>query len=201
MGRLNYDHAPALGVPTAAATNVGNQAASTEFVQNVVPPGVVFPYAGPIPPTGWLLADGSAVSRTTYARLFAAIGTTYGVGDGTTTFNLPDLRGEFLRGLDNARGVDAGRALGTAQVGTVVTYDNTFADTVPASFRSGSSGRDNHPEDMGADTDSDVGSKYPALARSVSGSSYGQAGYGLSAQNTGVARPRNVAMNFIIKAQ
>jgi microcystin-dependent protein len=67
-------------------------------------------------PTGWLKANGAAVSRTTYAALFTAIGTTYGVGDGSTTFNLPDLRGEFPRGFDDGRGVDSGRAIGTAQL-------------------------------------------------------------------------------------
>jgi microcystin-dependent protein len=66
-------------------------------------------------PTGFLKANGAAVSRTTYAALFTAIGTTYGAGDGSTTFNLPDLRGEFPRGLDDGRGVDSGRAIGTAQ--------------------------------------------------------------------------------------
>ena len=55
--------------------------------------GVIQMYAGTTPPDGWLLCDGSAVSRTTYAALFAVIGTTYGAGDGSTTFNLPDLRG------------------------------------------------------------------------------------------------------------
>lgn len=66
-------------------------------------------------PEGFLKANGAAVSRTTYAALFAAIGTTYGAGDGSTTFNLPDLRGEFPRGFDDGRGVDSGRALGSAQ--------------------------------------------------------------------------------------
>ena len=55
------------------------------------------------------------MSRTTYAALFAVIGTTYGAGDGSTTFALPDLRGEFVRGLDAGRGVDVGRAIGAAQ--------------------------------------------------------------------------------------
>lgn len=66
-------------------------------------------------PTGWIKANGAAVSRTTYADLFAAIGTTYGVGDGSTTFNLPDMRGEFPRGWDDGRGVDGGRSIGSAQ--------------------------------------------------------------------------------------
>lgn len=66
-------------------------------------------------PAGWLKANGAEVSRASYAALFAVIGTTFGAGDGSTTFKLPDLRGEFLRGLDDGRGVDSGRALGTAQ--------------------------------------------------------------------------------------
>lgn len=57
-----------------------------------LPPGIILPYGGSSAPTGFLSCDGSAVSRTTYARLFAAISTTWGVGDGSTTFNLPDLR-------------------------------------------------------------------------------------------------------------
>lgn len=67
------------------------------------------------PGDGWLVCNGSAVSRTEYALLFDAIGTTYGAGNGTTTFNLPDMRGEFARGLDLGRGIDAGRVLGSAQ--------------------------------------------------------------------------------------
>ena len=66
-------------------------------------------------PAGFLKCSGQAVSRTTYAALFTAIGTLYGVGDGSTTFNLPDLRGEFLRGWDDGRGVDSGRVIGSSQ--------------------------------------------------------------------------------------
>ena len=64
------------------------------------PPGLVTPYAGVTAPPGWLLCDGSAVSRSTYARLFAAIGTSYGAGNGVTTFNTPDLKGRVPTGLD-----------------------------------------------------------------------------------------------------
>ena len=66
-------------------------------------------------PAGFIKCNGAAVSRTTYADLFSAIGVTYGAGDGSTTFNLPDMRGEFPRGWDDGRGVDSGRAIGTAQ--------------------------------------------------------------------------------------
>lgn len=66
-------------------------------------------------PAGWLKANGALISRVTYAALFAVIGTTYGAGDGSTTFALPDLRGEFIRGADDGRGIDSGRVLGSAQ--------------------------------------------------------------------------------------
>lgn len=80
-----------------------------------VPIGVSILWNSTAVPTGFLKENGAAISRTTYAALFAIIGTTFGVGDGSTTFNLPDSRGEFFRGLDDGRGVDSGRALGTAQ--------------------------------------------------------------------------------------
>lgn len=66
-------------------------------------------------PAGFLKCAGQAVSRATYANLFAAIGTLYGAGNGSTTFNLPDLRGEFVRCFDDGKGTDAGRAFGSAQ--------------------------------------------------------------------------------------
>ena len=84
--------------------------------------GTVVYHAANAPLSGYLKANGSAVSRTTYASLFSVIGTTFGVGDGSTTFNLPDLRGEFLRGWDDGRGVDSGRALGSAQGGQVQSH-------------------------------------------------------------------------------
>lgn len=67
------------------------------------------------PPTGYIKANGAVISRTAYAWLFSRIGTTFGAGDGSTTFAVPDLRGEFLRGLDDGRGIDPGRSIGTAQ--------------------------------------------------------------------------------------
>lgn len=74
-----------------------------------LPAGMLAPYAGSTAPTGWLLCAGQAVSRTTYASLFAAISTTYGSGDGSTTFNLPDLRGRTIAGVDNMGGSAASR--------------------------------------------------------------------------------------------
>ena len=73
----------------------------------LAPAGVVLPFAGSTAPTGWLLCFGQAVSRTTFASLFAALGTTYGAGDGSTTFAVPDLRGRIPGGKDNMGGTQA----------------------------------------------------------------------------------------------
>ena len=81
-----------------------------------VPVGAVFYFAASTEPTGFLKCNGAAVPRTgQYAALFAVTGTTYGVGNGTTTFNLPDLRGEFIRGWDDGKGVDPARVFGLPQ--------------------------------------------------------------------------------------
>ena len=88
---------------------------NVDDLSGMVPSGAVMYSAGQTAPSGWLKANGAAVSRTTYAALFAAIGERYGRGDGRTTFNLPDLRGEFVRGWDDGRGVDRNRALGSWQ--------------------------------------------------------------------------------------
>lgn len=68
-----------------------------------VPAGSLVPYAGPSAPAGWLLCDGAAVGRAAYPALFAAVGTSYGPGDGATTFNLPDMRGRVPVGRDPAQ--------------------------------------------------------------------------------------------------
>lgn len=170
MGRLNYDSAPVRNVPTAAPGDSSSVPASTAFVQNAVPAGSVLAYAGPIPPAGWLLADGSNVSRTTYAKLFAAIGTTYGAGDGSTTFKLPDLRGEFVRGLDQGRGVDAGRVLGSWQTDMLKSHSHSIPNQgsglVSASLTNGDGDSNTYPTGATGGTET---------------------------------RPRNVAMNYIIK--
>jgi microcystin-dependent protein len=76
-------------------------------------PGAQKDYGSGTLPFGFLMCDGSAVSRTTYARLFSYIGTNFGVGDGSTTFNLPDCRGYFVRGWDNGAGNDPDSATRT----------------------------------------------------------------------------------------
>lgn len=137
-------------------------------------------------PEGWLPCNGAAISRTTYSRLFGVIGTAYGSGNGSTTFNLPDLRGEFIRGLDNGRGVDAGRIFGSWQSDDLRAHRHdlliigvqggSLADAGPGALRGATSGlrRDAETTPV-AFTD----------AVDLSG--------GLE------TRVRNVAMNYIIK--
>ncbi len=79
---------------------------SVDMARYATPSGAIFAFPFASPPTGYLICDGQAVSRTTYPTLFALLGTTYGAGDGSTTFNLPNYNGQFLRGWDGGQGVD-----------------------------------------------------------------------------------------------
>ena len=97
----------------------------------MVPIGSTQMFAGQIAPRGWLVADGRAVSRTQYAPLFAVIGTTFGSGNGSSTFNLPDMRGVVVRGVDNGRGLDPSRAFGSYQADLFAshTHSNTASSS------------------------------------------------------------------------
>ena len=103
-----------VGTSGQVLTSAGSGSTPTWSTLGGSPIGTVIYFAASTAPTGYLKANGAVISRTTYASLFAVIGTTFGAGDGTT-FGLPDLRGEFLRGWDDGRGVDSGRAFGTSQ--------------------------------------------------------------------------------------
>lgn len=133
-----------------------------------VPAGAVTAYAGNGTPAGWFVCDGSAISRTGFPKLFTAIGTTWGVGDGSTTFNIPDLRGEFIRGFDAGRGIDTGRAYaslqadsfedhthtvpvlnsGTAAAGDYIASAATTNDTVTSSVASTGAGTETRPRNV-----------------------------------------------------
>ena len=105
-----------------------------------VPVGTTVFFTAQTPPAGWLVCDGSEVSRETYADLFSVIGTTYGEGDGVTTFNLPDLRGMFVRGWDAGRGVDAGRVFGSEQEDAFKSHNHPliladdYTGSIPSSW-------------------------------------------------------------------
>ena len=94
-----------------------------------VPTGSVFCMAVVSIPSGYLECNGNAVSRSTYSALFAVIGTAYGSGNGSSTFNLPDLRGEFIRGVDRGRGVDSGRNIATPQGSQNAQHNHSASST------------------------------------------------------------------------
>ena len=157
------------------------------------PAGAVQPFAMSTPPTGWLKCNGQAVSRTTYAALFSAIGTTYGTGDGSTTFNVPDLRGEFIRGWDDSRGIDSGRTLGSSQADAIEAH--THDVDIEASKI--------------ADSATELTSGQTGLQFSTYDPEANAVGYLWSDSATGATdstggtetRPRNIALNYCIKYQ
>lgn len=141
-----------LGLSAPQNTFIGRKSAGTgvpevmtpaeaRVAMGVDPAGGVQFFAMSTAPAGWLKANGALVSRTAYAALFAAIGTTYGTGDGSTTFALPDLRGAFLRAWDDGRGIDAGRAFGNNwQWDDIRAHNHTIIGHVSQTAMAGAGG-------------------------------------------------------------
>jgi microcystin-dependent protein len=181
---------------TSGQAIVTNGSGILSFATAGAPTGTIIWYAANTAPTGYLKANGANVSRTTYAALFAAIGTTFGAGNGSTTFTLPDLRGEFIRGWDDGRGLDSGRS---------------FASVQGQSYQSHSHGMDaagNHNHSVNASLygDGGSGSAYfinPNDGFNVNiGWSTGTAGshtHGVQTSGGTETRPRNIALLACIK--
>jgi microcystin-dependent protein len=112
--------------PTAAAGTNTTQIATTAFVlSNGAPTGGLIMWGTSTAPTGWLLCDGAAVSRTTYAALFAIVGSTFGVGDGSTTFNIPNYVNRFPIGVGSTAAL---AATGGTNDAVVVSHTHTLTD-------------------------------------------------------------------------
>lgn len=143
-----------------------------------VPTGSVFTMATTTVPSGYLECNGAAVSRSTYADLFAAIGTTWGSGNGSSTFNVPDLRGEFVRGWDNGRGIDSGRSFASSQDHQLQQHSHTYtyANTT------------NTNRSPGADPAWDNAFRTGQTQTSGTTGNFGTE-----------TRPRNIAMMYVIK--
>ena len=127
----NIDIAPAIGGIPKQALVILDVVNSKAYIQSVpLEEKQIIGKIDYVPyytvPTGYLKANGALVSRVTYAKLFSVIGTTFGAGDGSTTFKLPDLRGEFIRGWDDGIGVDIGRTLGSWQYDTFQGHNHKF---------------------------------------------------------------------------
>ena len=152
------------------------------------PPGTVISFAGSTAPEGWMLCDGAAISRTQYAALFAAIGTLWGNGNGSTTFNLPDLEGRFLRGADNGAAVDP-------DAGTRVPLGSGVANGV-GSLQNNALGSHGHTQRGNTATGSGlVGFNLNFNVTSA------QINTSVTTTNTGgsESRPSNCSVNYIIK--
>lgn len=138
--------------PTLAANSVGEAQISNgavalaklkaDALAFLVPSGSIISYGGATAPTGWLLADGSAVSRTTYAALFAVYSTTYGAGDGSTTFNLPDLRDRVPVGTSGtkARGSMGGAETVVLTAANLPPHSHNMAHTHQIAARNAATG-------------------------------------------------------------
>ena len=175
---------------------------------NGVPVGSVFCMAVATVPSGYLECDGTAVSRTTYAALFAVIGTQYG-NPNSTQFRVPDLRGEFVRGYDNGRGVDSGRSINDPQGSQYGQHNHNVSASSSSSvsdpghshsmsvgfFNSVNSGGALSFKDAG--TSNRINSNTTGISVSTS-TSISQSNRG-GTDNSSETRPRNIAMMYIIK--
>lgn len=214
-------------IPAVGTLNTqGTSLASVPFQMNAVATltfdaddsviGEIIFYAGSSAPAGWLECDGSAVSRTTYAGLFAVVGTTYGAGDGSTTFNLPDNRGYFLRGYDHGAGRDTGRTIGSTQTASLLTHNHTVSDGGHAHGIS-DGGHSHHQQKWNSGAQSQDGPSAQSIfssggglrnwaadistANSGTGISINGATTGLTINNAGAGdnRPINIAYMTLIK--
>ena len=191
----------------------GSGALSFTTVQGV-PSGSVFCMAVATVPSGYKECNGEAVSRSTFSVLFAVIGTQYGAGDGSSTFNLPDLRGEFVRGFDNGKGTDNGRSIGSSQSDQNKQHNHSATSSVT------DPGHRHLPQSQSANSQQTNGHGV-AINDNVIGNYGGGSGTGLGPignrhflQNTTTSitvatttandggnesRPRSIAMMYIIK--
>jgi len=150
------------------------------------PVGMIIPSASTNVPTGWLYCNGDAVSRTTYSDLFTSISTNYGGGDASTTFNVPDMRGLFLRGQDQGRGLDPDAASRTNLVLTGISGDEIGSTQLGdlESHIHGLTFKHTFPVDGGADEAYDAGTGQSDLTDAEGGNE---------------TRPVNINVRYYIK--
>ena len=195
---LDFDpDSPAFtGAPTAPTQPQGTNnttIATTAFVMNAnANIGQVSPFASSSVPAAWIECDGSALDRTEFNDLFAIIGITYGPGNGTTTFNIPDMRGIIIRGWDHGKGTDVGRVIGTDQDEDVGPHNHFIANIDSIS------GTDDNLDDENYTAYRNTwGSNDPAYALRGSATA---ATKGLTSEGDGTeTRMANLAMMYCIK--
>lgn len=172
---------------------------------SVVPVGAVVPYAGASAPTNWKLAYGETASRTGCAALFSAIGTTYGIGDGSTTFNLPDLRGRAAFGKDNMGGSGASRLTSGGSGVDGATLGAVGGDQLMQSHAHGVTDPGHYHLQTGSNNFEVTGSGGAAGPLNTDYEGQTEVGFtGISIQSTGGGSSQNVppamVLNYIIYA-
>jgi len=201
---------------------VDARAAEPPSSDTSIPPGTIVAFSGTTAPDGWALCDGSTVSRATYAALFAATGIHFGSGDGITTFNLPDLRGRFLRGTDSGTGRDpdattrtasstggsTGDAVGSLQVAATALPRTPFVTENAGSHTHASGAFDRLLQHTGQNTtgtvdstdlsgsEPDITSSQPLLA---AGAHIHRLGGAFGSGGDKETRPANISVNYLIK--
>jgi microcystin-dependent protein len=187
-------------------------------LESLLPSGTIIAFGGPAGaagdggastiPSGWLLCDGSAVSRTTYATLFAAIGINFGGGDGINTFNLPDLRGRFVRGADHGAGRDpdaasrvasnsmgpTGDVVGSLQADALASHAHAITDpghSHSAPTTNGATGTGTVEVPTAAAPGYDYIGAAPTTVNPTN--------ITVNASGGSETRPKNVAVNYLIK--
>ena len=191
--------------PTGATGDIRFNTTTTAFegyngsawgeIANGVPVGSVFNLATTTVPSGYLECNGAAVSRSTYASLFSTISTTWGAGDGSSTFNLPDLRGQFVRGWDNSAGVDSGRSFASSQ--SDQNKQHTHSVTDPGHVHATTFDSKKYFPGGGSTTVSYGGAgSYPADTFTLSSAT---TGISLANQGGTEVRVKNYALMYVIK--
>ena len=214
-GALKLPNGTTAQRPTAATGQIRFNNTTTEFegyngsawggLASGVPTGTILAHAANTPPTGFLECNGSNISRSTYATLFSTISPTFGVGDGSSTFALPDLRGQFIRGWANTGSTDASRVFGSTQTDQNKNHTHTTDSTsltggirkISEGFGAGGSATGVFTKTQDG-TNSIRGSSSPSPVGGVDFD--GTHTHTISSSGGGTeARPTNLALMYIIK--
>ena len=162
---------------------------------SILPAGTVLPFAGGTAPEGWAICDGSTVSRSEYSELYLAIGDSWGNGDGSTTFHLPDMRGRFLRGSTQGMDpLDAAERDPDYASRTAANSGGNTGDNVGSLQADEFASHNHNILPSGSGTNQGAGSW---LQGTVARLSYGSLNTGATGGNE--TRPKNVNINYIIK--
>ena len=196
-GIKNFSLSPIVPTPTSDTEATNKAYVDAKTVATAIPIGTIITVAKNTAPTGYLKANGALLSRTTYSALFAAIGTTFGAGDGSTTFALPDLRAYFPRGWDDGRGIDTGRVFGSNQADGYLNHSHTGSTD--------SQGAHTHTINSGGDTSSGMarngsnGGYIWTVPTTSAGAHTHTVTVATSTTGTTETRPKNIALLYCIK--